>query len=200
MSAVKGNVSVHLNGHRPVAEFNAIRSKFETLSGDKEARRGTVSSGSQYPFGSYTLGRKPGRSGSFSFQRSKDVPDIGVKATHPFFLREQDVRSSSRSLDLDYGLSTPPRSERRQKRAVTTPSLIPRPVEPKKLKEKLSRKPSPSFLNPAQSLTNLSMTRPISPARKSPVKGGGFSSSVYNLSIAPSTHNVSTVTLPNYNL
>ena len=198
MATVKrDNMSVKLNGHRTA--FRSIKTKFESLSTDSND-----SNKNGYQYASYTLGRKPSRSGSFSFQRSKDVPDISVTPTRQLFARDREHRCSSRSLgDMDYDsatLSTPPRPVRRQKRVLTTPSLIPVPtrtLDTKKLKEKLSRKPSPIFSNstpflaPAHSLTNLSASYPTSsfPGRRSPTKA--CFASVYNLSIAPSTHNVS---------
>ncbi len=208
MAAVKrDNTSVKLNGHHTT--LRSIKTKFESLhSTDNDTKR-TFNNVASQQYASLTLGRKPSRSGSFSFQKSKDVPDISVTPTRQLFLRDRDNRCSSRSLGNEMDsydsatLSTPPRPVRRQKRIVTTPSLIPVPtrtLDKKKLKDKLSRKPSPifttnstpSFLTPAQSLTNLSTTSyPVSPVRKSPIKATSFPSSVYNLSIAPSIHNVS---------
>lgn len=205
MAAVKSDIPVKINGHN-TAFVRCIRTKFETLSTDNSdsKRRSSTVGAPQYT--SYTLGRRPSRSGSFSFQRSKDVPDISVAPARQLFLRDHENRTSSRSLDLDYDsatLSTPPRPVRRQKRVGTSPSLIPVPqrtLDTKKLKEKLTRKPSPifnstsSFLSPAQSLTNLATAYPVSPGRKSPVKKH-VAAPVYNLSIAPSIHNVSATLL-----
>ncbi len=199
MAAVKSHIPVKVNGHHPA--FSSLKTKFESLSDGADSKKRTASGpGPQYT--SFTLGRKPSRSGSFSFQRSKDVPDISVVPPRQIFLRDQENRISSRSLgdSIDYDtatISTPPRPVRRQKKLLTTPSLIPVPqrtLDGRKIKEKLSRKPSPiftstsSFLSPAQSLTNLSLY-PSSPVRKAPPKRQ-FAAPVYNLPIAPSTHNV----------
>lgn len=196
MAAVKSGIPVKVvNGHP--SSYGTVRAK--SSSSELDSRRLTVSTPSQHQYTSMTLGRKPIRSGSFTFQKSKDVPNISVTPAKHLFLRDHS-RCSTRSLDIDYEsqtLATPPRPIRRQKR-VTTPSLIPVPqrgVDTKKIKEKLSRKPSPiftssSFLSPAQSLTNLAYPPSPSNGRKSPPKKA-LPSPVYNLSIAPSIHNVS---------
>lgn len=202
MAAVKSGIPVKVvNGHP--SSYGTVRAKYDKYdnvsSSELDSRRQTVSSPAQHQYASLTLGRKPIRSGSFSFQKSKDVPNISVTPAKHLFLRDHN-RCSTRSLDIDYDsqtLATPPRPIRRQKR-VTTPSHIPVPqrsIDTKKIKEKLSRKPSPiftssSFLSPAQSLTNLSYPSSPSTGRKSPTKKP-LPSPVYNLSIAPSIHNVS---------
>ena len=190
-----------VNGDVRVAQSNffAIRNKFESKSFDREERRTTIT-GAHFPYETSTLGRRPNRTGSFNFVSKENCSSI-KPAGFPFLLRDQQGRSSNRSLPDSgydsYTIPTPPRSHKRKPQTGSTPTSSPRShrTEYKKPKEKMGfekRKLSTVglLLSPAQSMTNLALSYPPRSPTHAPLRGC-VSASVFNLAIAPSTHNVS---------
>lgn len=173
--------------------FFVIRDKFETLSSPSfPDRRGTISSStlghdhgtSSYQLETHTLGRKVTRGSSFSYGTKHDKPTPPT-ALFPFIMKDRRSHSNPRNLnDSGYDsftLATPPRRFKFNHHESVDSSSSPSRRQKSKDSNFLSVR-----LSPAHSMCSLSSPASLASSPASLRSSPSMSSSVFNLSIAPS--------------